>query len=340
MPAPTENNFSKDNNNNDHPSELAQYEAFMRAQLPKRVRRELEKRIEQQMAPIEEHIKAQLVDIVRDLQLKLLEEFRKPNSPGTTTNRSTLDTDVTANSSFTPPLKMVYSSLESSPNLNQNEPVMGKLPESWKVPHAQISSTTLSTQYSQEPVVKEPSDGEPSKNPIPEYSCYANDIEHEMLVNWHDACRPSQSATHDSSNIGRYAPYYNPASSEGSTLPFDQHEGPRTESWVDFDSGNSGLSNWDGFPSMNATYPETESQSAPSLMTMSTCSTLTSSLASRSASVSTSSNGFVFDKNQQGESGDNGMDNGVVIGLSWPYGLENGSEDSSWDDWAIKESLW
>lgn len=57
-------------------SELVLYEDFMRRELAKRVRAELESRLEQQWIPIEESLKGQLVEISRDIQLKLLDEFK------------------------------------------------------------------------------------------------------------------------------------------------------------------------------------------------------------------------------------------------------------------------
>lgn len=51
------------------------YEEFMRRELTKRVRAELEVRIEQQWIPVEESLKRQLVEMSHDIQLKLLEDF-------------------------------------------------------------------------------------------------------------------------------------------------------------------------------------------------------------------------------------------------------------------------
>lgn len=59
-----------------HSSQFAQCEAFMRRELPGRVRGELEVRIERALVPVEESLKQQLVGIVQDLQVKLFEEFR------------------------------------------------------------------------------------------------------------------------------------------------------------------------------------------------------------------------------------------------------------------------
>lgn len=48
----------------------------MRRELAKRVRAELEVRIEQQWIPVEESLKAQLAEISKDVTLKLLDEFK------------------------------------------------------------------------------------------------------------------------------------------------------------------------------------------------------------------------------------------------------------------------
>lgn len=48
----------------------------MRSELPRRVRLELDRRLEQEWIPIEERLRSQLTDMMRDIQLTLLEEFR------------------------------------------------------------------------------------------------------------------------------------------------------------------------------------------------------------------------------------------------------------------------
>ncbi|KAJ4386465.1 hypothetical protein N0V93_009361 [Gnomoniopsis smithogilvyi] len=57
-------------------SGLVQYEDFVRTELPRRVRLELDRRLEQEWIPIEERLRSQLSDMMRDIQLTLLEEFR------------------------------------------------------------------------------------------------------------------------------------------------------------------------------------------------------------------------------------------------------------------------
>lgn len=57
-------------------SGLVQYEDFVRSELPRRVRLELDRRLEQEWIPVEERLRSQLSDMMRDIQLTLLEEFR------------------------------------------------------------------------------------------------------------------------------------------------------------------------------------------------------------------------------------------------------------------------
>lgn len=65
-------------------SEFARCEAFMRRELPGRVRGELEARIERALAPVEENLKHQLVGIVQELQATLFEEFKQSSRQGHT----------------------------------------------------------------------------------------------------------------------------------------------------------------------------------------------------------------------------------------------------------------
>lgn len=57
-------------------SELTQYEDFVQAELPRRVRSALNEWLDREMIPLEERLRPQLADMVRDIQLSLLEEFR------------------------------------------------------------------------------------------------------------------------------------------------------------------------------------------------------------------------------------------------------------------------
>lgn len=63
-------------------SDIARYEEFLRRELPRRVRGELEVRIEHELSPVEESLKRQLVDIVRDMQQRLFADFRKLQGEG------------------------------------------------------------------------------------------------------------------------------------------------------------------------------------------------------------------------------------------------------------------
>jgi hypothetical protein len=54
---------------------LARYEQYLRRELPPAVRRELEYAVEREFSPIEEHLKSQLIDIVRDLQIQLFQTY-------------------------------------------------------------------------------------------------------------------------------------------------------------------------------------------------------------------------------------------------------------------------
>ncbi|KAM7215159.1 hypothetical protein V8F06_009477 [Rhypophila decipiens] len=57
-------------------SELERYESFLRRELAVHVRRELEVRINETLFPLEESLRGQLVDIVRDVQLNLYEAYK------------------------------------------------------------------------------------------------------------------------------------------------------------------------------------------------------------------------------------------------------------------------
>lgn len=57
-------------------SDMARYDEFMSRELPRRVRKALELRIEQEFSPVEESLKRQLPDIVRGLYQALSEDFR------------------------------------------------------------------------------------------------------------------------------------------------------------------------------------------------------------------------------------------------------------------------
>ncbi|KAH7304168.1 hypothetical protein B0I35DRAFT_414647 [Stachybotrys elegans] len=72
---------------NGFPSAFSQYEQFLRQELPSRVRQELEVRIRERLNPIEEGLRGELVDIVRDMQLQLFNIYRASRAtPNTTDN--------------------------------------------------------------------------------------------------------------------------------------------------------------------------------------------------------------------------------------------------------------
>ncbi|KAF2477623.1 uncharacterized protein BDR25DRAFT_2571 [Lindgomyces ingoldianus] len=56
-------------------NELERYEHFLRRELPPAVRRELEIAVEKEFSPLEERLKCQLIEIVRDLQLRLFQSY-------------------------------------------------------------------------------------------------------------------------------------------------------------------------------------------------------------------------------------------------------------------------
>ncbi|KUI56146.1 hypothetical protein VP1G_03445 [Cytospora mali] len=58
-------------------SDMARYDEYMSRELPRRVRRALELRIEQEFSPVEESLRRQLPDIVRGLYRTLSEDFRR-----------------------------------------------------------------------------------------------------------------------------------------------------------------------------------------------------------------------------------------------------------------------
>lgn len=62
---------------NGGPGQMARYDEYMARELPRRVKRALELRIEQEFSPVEESLKRQLPDIVRGLYQTLSEDFRR-----------------------------------------------------------------------------------------------------------------------------------------------------------------------------------------------------------------------------------------------------------------------
>lgn len=60
---------------------MTEYENFLRHEMPDRVRHQLELRIEEALNPLEETLRGQIVDIVRDVQLELFQSFRASAGP-------------------------------------------------------------------------------------------------------------------------------------------------------------------------------------------------------------------------------------------------------------------
>lgn len=69
-----------------HPSspnqEFVRYEQFLRRELPSRVRLQLEVRIEERLSPVEEGLRSELVEIVREMQLQLFEIYKSSRTTG------------------------------------------------------------------------------------------------------------------------------------------------------------------------------------------------------------------------------------------------------------------
>ncbi|KAK1984977.1 hypothetical protein LZ30DRAFT_709833 [Colletotrichum cereale] len=61
-------------------SEFSRYEQFLRRELPSHVQRQLELRIDERLNPIEESIRSELVDIIRDTQILLFNTYRSLRS--------------------------------------------------------------------------------------------------------------------------------------------------------------------------------------------------------------------------------------------------------------------
>ncbi|KAK2009313.1 hypothetical protein LZ32DRAFT_426215 [Colletotrichum eremochloae] len=61
-------------------TEFSRYEQFLRRELPSHVQRQLELRIEERLNPIEESLRSELVDIIRDTQIHLFNTYRSLRS--------------------------------------------------------------------------------------------------------------------------------------------------------------------------------------------------------------------------------------------------------------------
>lgn len=65
---------------------LSEYENFLRQELPDRVRQQLEVRIENALYPVEEALRSQIVDIVRDMQLELFRSYMSSHAQVSSSN--------------------------------------------------------------------------------------------------------------------------------------------------------------------------------------------------------------------------------------------------------------
>lgn len=83
-----------------HPVDpMVEYETFLRREMPNRVRQQLELRIEDALNPIEEALRGQIVDIVRDVQMELFRSFRASIGATPPTNNLRHETAITEVSS-------------------------------------------------------------------------------------------------------------------------------------------------------------------------------------------------------------------------------------------------
>ncbi|KAJ4298221.1 hypothetical protein N0V90_006120 [Kalmusia sp. IMI 367209] len=69
--------------------ELMKYEQYLRRELPSAVRRELERVVQDELTPLEERLKSQLVGIVRDVQLELFQAYTRSRAEETATAQRT-----------------------------------------------------------------------------------------------------------------------------------------------------------------------------------------------------------------------------------------------------------
>ncbi|KAK6212459.1 hypothetical protein LQW54_005233 [Pestalotiopsis sp. IQ-011] len=75
---------------------MTEYENFLRHEMPDRVRHQLELRIEEALNPLEETLRGQIVDIVRDVQLELFQSFRASAGPARLDRNSVQEISMTA----------------------------------------------------------------------------------------------------------------------------------------------------------------------------------------------------------------------------------------------------
>lgn len=99
-------------------SEFAKYEHFLGAELPSRVRQQLEIRIEAALNPLDEFktLKGQIIDIVRDTQLQLFKLYKTGSS-----NLPTEPDSATGGQGGIPEVPCLRSSNPSTPSDNNLE---------------------------------------------------------------------------------------------------------------------------------------------------------------------------------------------------------------------------
>ncbi|OCK99731.1 uncharacterized protein K441DRAFT_673257 [Cenococcum geophilum 1.58] len=74
---------------------FARYEEFLSRELPRHVRKELELAMDSELELIEDRLKSQLVDIVRDCQEKLFHIYQESLQPPISSNEPSVDAPVT-----------------------------------------------------------------------------------------------------------------------------------------------------------------------------------------------------------------------------------------------------
>lgn len=74
---------------------MTEYENFLRHEMPDRVRHQLELRIDEALNPLEETLRGQIVDIVRDVQLELFQSFRASAGPARMDSHSVQESSTT-----------------------------------------------------------------------------------------------------------------------------------------------------------------------------------------------------------------------------------------------------
>ncbi|KAI1459618.1 hypothetical protein F4805DRAFT_419639 [Annulohypoxylon moriforme] len=99
-----------------HPADpMVEYESFLRREMPDRVRHQLELRIEDVLNPIEETLRGQIVDIVRDVQLELFQSFRASIGTAPPNSHSNQEAAITEANSTTEQIRVSEGGIISNP---------------------------------------------------------------------------------------------------------------------------------------------------------------------------------------------------------------------------------